>query len=228
VQHPGLPLASRDVEVLGRGPNADLKPLSPSGLVPCLIVGDSGGEAASDGGGNGSIRVWESVAICEFLFEQHPRVWPADRAARAMARSVSCEMAAGFGALRGEMPCNIKMRTQGYPTPYPPALARDIGRVEELVVEARTRFGVPSRAGPFLFGAFSAADAMYAPVATRFRTYNVELASEVAREYFAAVLADAAFREWEESALAEEAKGLALKHYDEATLAKGCGLRQQA
>jgi glutathione S-transferase len=212
MRHLGVAFVERDVEVLGKGPNAGLKPLSPSGLVPCLLVG-------------AGLRVWESVAICEFLYEAHPSVWPADRAARAMARAISCEMAAGFGALRGEMPCNIKLRTNGYPTPYPPALARDVGRVEELVVEARERFGAPSGAGPFLFGAFCAADAMYAPVATRFRTYGVELASPVAREYFAAVLADEAFLAWEKSALAEEAKGLALAHYDEATVAKGCGLR---
>ena len=220
LRHIGVAFEERDVEVLGKGPNSALKPLSPSGLVPCLIS-----QPAAPAAAGAALSVWETLAIAEYLHERYPRrgVWPAGREARATARAVSSEMATGFGALRGEMPCNIKMRTLGYPTPYPPALARDISRVEELVVSARERFGAPSGAGPFLFGAFCAADAMYAPVATRFRTYKVELASAVAREYFAALLADDHFKAWEAVAMGEEARGLAIKHYDEATLVKGGG-----
>ena len=140
-----------------------------------------------------------------------------------MARSVSAEMCCGFSALRNEMPCNIKMRTVGYPRPFPPALAKNVARIEELVEVARERYGKPSGAGPFLFGAYCAADAMYAPVATRFRTFNVELASAVARDYFAALLADPDFLVWEAAALAEEGKGIVLKHYDEEALVKGGG-----
>ena len=237
LRHMGVAFEERDVAVLGKGPNAGLKDLSPSGLVPVLIVQPltaagavAGGAAARvEAGGDAEVlRVWETVAIAEYLHERYPGrgVWPTDRAARAMARAVSCEMAAGFGALRGEMPCNIKMRTKGYPTPFPTALARDIGRIVELVESARARFGAPSGAGPFLFGAFCAADAMYAPVATRLRTYSVELESAVARAYFAALLDDAHFREWERVALTEEARGLALQHYDESTLTKGGGARE--
>lgn len=215
LRHLCLAFDEHDVAVLGKGPNEGLKPLSPSGLVPVLRV--------QPGDGAAPIAVHETVAIAEWLHERYPGrgVWPADRAARAMARSVSAEMAAGFGALRAEMPCNIKCKTRGYPTPFPPALAGNIARIEELVVAARERFGAPSGAGPFLFGAYCAADGMYAPVATRFRTYNVALKSEVAAAYFAALLVDEHFLAWEAAALGEEARGLALAHYDAMTLEKG-------
>ena len=221
LRHLGVAFAEVDVAVLGKGPNDALKGASPSGLVPVLHVRAPGG----GGGAEAPMQVWETLAIVEFLAERFPGrgVWPEAPEARAMARSVSSEMCCGFSALRSEMPCNIKMRTVGYPLPFPPMLAKNVARIEELVEVARARFGAPSGRGPFLFGAYCAADAMYAPVATRFRTYNVELKSAVAREYFAALLSDASFKAWEAAALTEEARGLALAHYDEETLAKGGG-----
>jgi glutathione S-transferase len=102
-------------------------------------------------------------------------------------------------------------------------LAKNVQRIEELVVDARKTFGEPSGAGPFLFGAFCAADAMYTPVATRFRTYNVQLESPVARAYFAALMDNDAFREWEAAGARELAEGRVIAHYDAVTFEKGCG-----
>lgn len=131
---------------------------SPSGKVPVL---------KSDG-----LLIWDTLAIIEFLAEQHPnkRLWPADRDARAIARSVSAEMHSGFQALRNECPMDF-INVLGFPDASAPVLA-DIARIVAIWKDCRQRFG---DAGAFLFGAFSAADAMYAPVASRFRTYGVDL-----------------------------------------------------
>lgn len=163
---------------------------SPSGKLPCLIDRDADGER---------VRIWESLAIIEHLAESFPdkAIWPRDRVARAHARAIASEMHAGFQALRQACPMNLGKR---FATPE---LSADtvgaIARVEELWRETRRRFGA---AGPFLFGAFTAADAMYAPVATRLETYSIDVAPET-RAYMDAILSHPAFRAWREAALAE-------------------------
>lgn len=158
---------------------------SPSGLVPLLR--------------DGELKVWDSLAICEYLHERFPehRLWPADAAARAVARSVSAEMHSGFGALRQAMSMNINRH---YPDQgRTPECFKDVERILALWTDCRARFGA---GGDFLFGGFSIADAMYAPVALRFRTYAVPLEG-AARAYADALLALPALREWVAAAEAE-------------------------
>ncbi|MGA1856555.1 glutathione S-transferase family protein [Azospirillum sp. 11R-A] len=153
---------------------------SPSGRVPALI---------HDG-----LTVWDSLAICEYVAELAPEagLWPADRAARAVARSVSAEMHSGFVSLRTTMSMDLKRDRKGQGMTE--ATAADIARIEALWDDARTRFGGPA-GEPFLFGAFTIADAMFAPVVTRLETYGVAV-SPVSRAYMDAVLALPAMREW--------------------------------
>ena len=148
--------------------------------------------------------VWDSLAILEVLAERHPehRLWPGDAEARAAARSISAEMHSGFATLRNDMPMDLLSRL-----PSPPisaALEADIKRIAALWREARARFG---KGGPFLFGAFTNADAMYAPVATRFRTYGVDLSrfgdDGTAQAYADALLAMPEMAEWTASAIEE-------------------------
>jgi glutathione S-transferase len=156
---------------------------SPAGKVPVLI--------------DGSAKVWESIAICEYAAERWPekRLWPADRAARAHARSVSAEMHAGFAALRAAMPMNCRSRYPGKGRSA--AVDADIARIEALWGDCLKRYG-----GPFLFGAFSIADAMYAPVVSRFLTYDVKLVGAL-QQYAQAVLELPAMREWYAAGAAE-------------------------
>ena len=156
--------------------------LSPSGLVPVLWEGEPGAGFAT----------WETLAIIERAHELFPAaaVWPAEPRARARARSICAEMHAGFRALRGAMPVNIRSRYPG--KGMSPEVAKDIERIGALWSAARAEFG---RGGPYLFGAFSAADAYYAPVATRLVTYGVALAG-AAREYQQALLAAPAVQAW--------------------------------
>ena len=155
---------------------------SPSGKVPCLVDGTS--------------VVWDSMAIAEYLAERHAGVWPRDPLARAWARSAAAEMHAGFAALRQRcsMNCGVRVRLAG----IPPALQRDLDRVDELWSEGLRRFGGPFLAGP----AFTAVDAFYAPVAFRVRTYGLQL-SEGSAAYARRLLALPAMREWDAAALAE-------------------------
>lgn len=145
------------------------------------------------------IAVWETLAICEYLHDTYPQagIWPRDKAARAQARAVSSEMHAGFMALRSACPMNLgkrfATRDRG------PGVARDVERLTRLWRQARERFGA---GGPFLYGAFSAADAMFAPVVTRLDTYGIAV-DPVSRDYMQAVLALPAYREWLAAALAE-------------------------
>src|SRR6185369_7801128 len=115
---------------------------------------------------------WDSASIAEYLAERHPGMWPADAKARAWARSISAEMHSGFRALRGEMAMCIHERVDV--RPWSPALARDIERVGVIWNETLARFGPKAGPGGLLFGTFCAADAFYAPVAFRFRTYGVD------------------------------------------------------
>jgi glutathione S-transferase len=150
---------------------------SPSGRVPVLRQGE--------------LRVWDSLAICEYVCELTGRGWPKNPQARAVARSVSAEMHAGFANLRSEWPMNARARHRR--TPMTPGLKADVDRVEEIWNDCRSRFG--KSGGPWLFGEYSAADAMYAPVVVRFNTYGAQL-SETARWYMAAVIEDPALQEW--------------------------------
>ncbi len=158
--------------------------VSPSGRVPCL-VDDAG------------LAVWDSLAIAETLAERHPEhaMWPADPAARARARSVSAEMHAGFVALRSEMPLDIRASLPG----------RELGaaaRADVERVDAIWRDCLAASGGPFLFGEFSIADAMYAPVAMRFVTYAPAL-STAAAAYVERIMAVPAVSEWNAGAMRE-------------------------
>jgi glutathione S-transferase len=156
---------------------------SPAGRVPVLR--------------HGELVVWESIAICEYLCELAGAGLPPEQPARALARSVSAEMHAGFTALRQQWPMNA--RAVGRRTPMSAALRQDIARVDALWCEARGRFGA---GGPWLFGAYSMADAMYAPVVLRFHSYGAQL-SAAARQYLATALADGALCSWVAAAAAE-------------------------
>lgn len=181
--HFGIPFEERMVEVTGRGVSDAHRPYSGNGLVPCLH---------DDG-----FQVWESLAIAEYLAERYPQIWPEHGQARARARSIAAEMHAGFGALRGAYPMNIKLRLAGRPASA--AVQADIDRIVAIWHDARERFG---QHGPWLFGRFSAADAMYAPVVWRFITYNVPL-PEGAAAYRDAMLELPAMRSWQAGALVE-------------------------
>lgn len=164
---------------------ARLREHSPTGRVPVLKDGD--------------VIVPESLAIIEYAAELRPeaRLWPADAGARAVARAVAAEMHAGFAALRQHMPMNIGRRAPG--KGEAPGVADDVARISEIFRTCRTRFG---QGGDFLFGAPGAADAMFAPVASRFRTYDVAL-DPVAQAYADAILRHPAFQAWEAAAVAE-------------------------
>ena len=166
--------------------DAEIERWSPSRLVPVLWRGEQ--------------SVWDTLAIMEALNEWHPEkdVWPRDAMARAFARSISAEMHSGFRDLRANMPMNIRASHPG--KGMSAEVQPNIARIERLWAEARRRFGA---GGPFLFGAFGAADAMYAPVVMRFRTYAVKLEAESAR-YCEAMLASAGVRAWIDEALKEK------------------------
>lgn len=147
---------------------------------------------------HGSLTVWDSLAICEYLAERHPDrgLWPQDVAARAHARSTSAEMHSGFGDLRNHMPMNVRRRIAKSRTP---AVDADIARIQAIWKECRERFG---QGGPYLYGQFCIADTMYAPVVTRFQTYGVETTGP-AGDYARAILQTPALRAWIEAAHAE-------------------------
>ena len=151
---------------------------SSSGRLPALKHGD--------------LTVWDSLAICEYLAESFPTfdLWPKDPALRAAARAVSAEMHSGFPALRQHLPMNIRSSFPG--REITPEVQADINRLTAIWRDCRKRFGA---GGAFLFGAFSNADAMYAPVVSRFRTYRIEL-DEVTQAYVDAVWTLPALQEW--------------------------------
>ena len=143
--------------------------------------------------------VWDTHAIAETLAERHPRagLWPEDAAARPMARSLAAEMHSGFTALRGDCPMNLRL-SYADSAPRDEVLG-DLARIEDLWALARARFGAD---GPWLFGRYTAADAFFAPVATRIATYNLPV-SAAAMDYVAAHLADPALRRWRAMGAAE-------------------------
>ncbi|WP_437775518.1 glutathione S-transferase family protein [Sorangium sp. So ce1097] len=151
---------------------------------------------------HGDLVVWESLAICEHVAEVFPaaRLWPEGGEARAVARAVSSEMHAGFADLRRELPMDIARR---HPRrAISDGAARDVARVLEIFRDCRARFG---QGGPFLFGAFSIADAMFAPVVTRLLSYDVEI-DEVARAYAATITSLPAMARWSAAAAEEVAR----------------------
>ena len=156
-----------------------------SGKVPCLIDGD--------------VTVWDSLSIIEYLDERFPeaKLWPDDRAARAHARSISAEMHSGFLPLRNE--CGMNLHRPVRTVPLSADARANIARIDQIWSECRTRYG---KSGPFLFGTFGAADAMFAPVVHRFRTYAIDV-SPVAKAYMETMMALPAFAEWTKAGLAE-------------------------
>jgi glutathione S-transferase len=165
---------------------AKIAEISPTRRVPVLHI---------DG-----LVIWDSLAIAEFVHERAPEagIWPVEPTARALARSASAEMHSGFGALRSQMPLDVRGR---HAVPDTPELRADIERIEQIWRECRTR---NARGGDYLFGAWCAADAMFAPVVSRFRTYGVAL-SRGAQQYadavwkwpeLAAIVAEAAAEPW--------------------------------
>jgi glutathione S-transferase len=158
---------------------------SPAGRVPVLL--------------DGNLPIWDSLAIAEYLAEKfpHKNLWPSDIAMRARARSISAEMHSGFSALRTSMQMNVRRKIPGR---VPSAeVAADIARIDAMWSECR---GAHGSGGAFLFGKFCIADAMYAPVATRFRTYSVAL-SEPAQTYADHILGLPAMQAWVRDAHAE-------------------------
>ena len=158
---------------------------SRAGKVPILIDGD--------------VTIWDSLAIIEYVAERFPekRLWPELRAERAHARSVSAEMHSGFAALRNE--CGMNLHRPVRAIELSDDARANIARVEEIWADCRERY---RRSGPYLFGAFSAADAMFAPVVHRFRTYAIAVTKET-QAYMDTMTALPAFAEWTKAGLAE-------------------------
>lgn len=158
---------------------------SPSGKLPVLIDSD--------------IRIWDSLAIIEYIAETFPDkpVWPGDKRARAHARAISNEMHSGFQALRQGCPMNLGAR---FKTPeLTEALLASVSRIEQIWQESRSSFG---NGGPYLFGAFSAADAMYAPIVTRLDSYQIPVQPQ-SRTYMTTILAHPVYKSWLKQALTE-------------------------
>lgn len=178
----GIPFTEQQIFLRTPGSYAKLDKISPGGKVPVLIDGKN--------------KIWESLAILEYLAEKFPgkNLWPKDPSARAWARSISNEMHAGFMQLRTHCNMNCVKTVKGYAVPE--GALKDAARVEEIWNTTRKKFGLKAkRKGPFLFGEFTIADAMYAPVVTRFRTYGLP-ANSASRAYMEAVLALPGMQEW--------------------------------
>lgn len=188
----GVPFEEINVRLRQPDSKARILAHSPAGMVPALISGD--------------LVVWDSLAIIEFVQDQHPElaVWPKEPAARAVARSVSSEMHSGFQPLRETCAMNLFARTPL--AEVPERVEGNVRRIITLWRDCRARFG---GGGPFLFSEFSAADAMYAPVASRFRTYFPNLArfgdDGMAQAYVETIFAMPEMAEWAEGAKLEAA-----------------------
>jgi glutathione S-transferase len=185
LRHAGIPFREIRVSLHTAESRSEIKKYSPSGKVPALL---------DDG-----VTVWESLAIGEYLADKFPekQFWPPERVARAEARCVATEMHAGFAALRQHMSMNCRKHLPG--KGRTPEVLKDIARISMLWNDSRARFGA---GGPFLFGKFGIADAMYAPVALRFVTYEVEL-DPVSAAYVKTIAALPAVQQWIADARAE-------------------------
>ena len=181
----GIPFEEVVIPLYEPGSKEQILKYSPAGKVPVLVDGDA--------------RVWESLAIIDYLAERFPqaRLWPADVAARAHARAIAAEMHAGFAPLRRHCPMNMWRTVKA--RELTPEVAADVRRIEAIVTECRGRFG---QGGAFLFGAFGAADAMYAPVVARLNTYAIAVGA-AAEAYKQAIMALPAWAEWRAAALKE-------------------------
>lgn len=174
----GLNVPDEVIALRGGGQTSEIHAISPNGMVPYLV--------------HQGARIWESLAICEYCAEIAPVLWPADRVARAVARSVASEMHAGFRALRIAMPMNLGRTNRPLVETGDDVLA-DIAKIDRIWCETRERFGAT---GPYLFGAdFCIADIMFAPVVSRFTSYGVTL-SPIAEAYRQTVLDHPLMREW--------------------------------
>jgi glutathione S-transferase len=182
----GIPFEETVIRLDAPDGQARILAKSPSGKVPALV--------------DGAVQIWESLAVLEYLAETVPaaKLWPQDKAARAHARAISNEMHAGFLPLRRQCPMNmwrpVKKRA------LDAEAQQNVARIDAIWRDCRARFG---GGGAFLFGAFTAADAMYAPVVSRFYTYAVEVGA-ASRAYMDAIMALPAWAEWKEAALKEE------------------------
>ena len=187
-----LPFEEINIPLRRANSKAEILKHSPSGLVPTLL--------------DGELAIWDSLAIIEYLAEQHPekQLWPGERTARAMARCASAEMHSGFAALRQH--CSMDLLASRSESALPEEVASDIRRIVALWRDCRARFGGD---GPFLFSRFTGADAMYAPVASRFRTYVRDLAAYgddgTAQAYVETIFAMPEIDAWTEGARAEQA-----------------------
>ena len=185
LEHVGAPFEEIFISFGDPDWREQIKRHSPSGRVPYLI--------------DGTLGIWDSLAIVETLNELFPeaKLWPSDLAARAFARSVVAEMHSGFSELRSNMPMDLQANAPG--KGHTPAALADAARVQEIWRECRARFGA---GGPYLFGAFSAADCFYAPVVFRFLSYALPLDAN-AKSYCDAILAHPSVKKWREAALRE-------------------------
>ena len=186
MEQAGIPFEEKQIFLRKPDSAKKIKVFSESGRVPVLIEGD--------------IAVWESLAIGEYLAESFPNknLWPKNKAARAAARAIASEMHAGFTALRTHCPMNCVKQKRG--VKLNGEVLSDVARIQEIWRDARKKFG---KEGAFLFGQFSIADAMYAPVVTRFQTYGIPV-DMVSRSYMEAILSLPAMQEWIRAAKEEK------------------------
>ncbi|HEX6218041.1 MAG TPA: glutathione S-transferase family protein [Sphingomicrobium sp.] len=178
----GIPFEDEVVTFAGLNNYDEFRGFAPNGMVPVLV--------------DGTTTVWDSLAIALYLADRHDGIWPSDTAAKAWAQCVACEMHSGFAALRNDCTMNVGVRVQ--PREMSHALLRDTTRIAEIFEEGLQRFGGPFLAGP----EFTAADAFYAPVAFRVRTYAIDL-DKRGKAWVEHMLALPAMQDWEEQALAE-------------------------
>jgi len=185
MRHAGIAFDEEVIPLYEPGSAEKILKYSPTRKVPVLLDGD--------------MIVWETLAILEHISERFPKaqLWPSDVKARAHARALSSEMHAGFAPLRKHCPMN--MRRVGRKRELTAEVAADVRRIETIWTDCRARFGA---GGPFLFGSFGAADAMYAPVVSRFASYAIGVGA-AAEAYMAAVMNLPAYKEWREAGVAE-------------------------
>ncbi|MGO4332702.1 glutathione S-transferase family protein [Cupriavidus sp. 2TAF22] len=179
MRHAGIAFEEVKVRLFAPGFEQEIARHSPTGKVPVLIDGD--------------LTVWDTLSIAEYLAECFPekQLWPAERNARALARSVCAEMHSGFGNLRSQLPLNVTAVLPGMG--WNVAVQRDVDRIAAIWSDLRARFGA---GGPFLFGAFTIADAYFAPVVSRFATYGIHLPDDAAKPYADFMLALPAMQAW--------------------------------
>lgn len=186
MRHHSIAFETYKVPLYADNTRAEITKFGCGTTVPILIHGD--------------IRIWDSLAILEYLSEMHPQCggWPSDPATRAHARSVSAEMHSSFSALRSSLPMNCRRTIEGFQLSE--SVQHDVNRIQALFLDCRQRY---SQGGDWLFGRYTIADAMYAPVVMRCNTYGVALTGE-AGQYLKTVTAQAAVQEWVEDSRNEK------------------------